>query len=609
MSATTVGTLTWADGQWGIAAQPNVMMRAKRVFPRVRTTTTSTIYVQASDEVARDIEWFTERFPLAMDAPTKRRLRQSAAAHREREEAVNDILRGGSYQAPTTVLGDPAMVLRPYQESFVAMIARTRRMLLGDEYGVGKTISAGGIFALEGALPALVVTPASTLPVQWKERMAQMWPMLTSHIVTGTTPYALDAVGGLAGPPDILITTYSRLAGWVDALDGQVGTVVFDEVQDLRNGTGTEKGKAAARLAASAKYVAGLSATPSYNYGNEWWNLYDVIAPGALGNEGEFSREWGGAFVGPGKQLVTDPLALGTHLRSEGLLLARSRKEVGRQIADPIPIVHEVESDPAVLDAISGDVEAIANLILSDTADRKEKFTAGGQLDWKLRQATGVAKAPFVAEYVRMLLETEEKVVLWGWHREVYAIWQERLAEFNPVMFTGSESTTAKKRSQDAFLLPNGTPGASRVLIMSLRSGSGLDDLQNVCSEGVFGEMDWSRKVHGQCINRLRRDGQKSVVREHWLVSQDGSDPVIAETLNLKDQQSNPVMNPDAPAFEVIDSPAEQASRVRLLAAAAIARRARTTAPPVLARVEPERLVAAEPVPEYSLFDCDLATV
>src|SRR3546814_13152758 len=70
---------------------------------------------------------------------------------------------------------------------------------------------------------------------------------------------------------------------------------------------------------------------------------------------------------------------------------------------------------------------------------RGEKMNAAGEFDALMRQATGVAKAPFVAEYVRLLCERGEKVVLFGWHREVYAIWQEKLQDLKPVLYPGSD--------------------------------------------------------------------------------------------------------------------------------------------------------------------------
>ncbi|MDI7181059.1 hypothetical protein QMO16_29155, partial [Klebsiella pneumoniae] len=71
-------------------------------------------------------------------------------------------------------------------------------------------------------------------------------------------------------------------------------------------------------------------------------------------------------------------------------------------------------------------------------AYRGEKMRAAGEFDQLVRQATGVAKAPYVAEFVRLLLESGQQVLLFGWHREVYSIWREKLADYNPVMYTGT---------------------------------------------------------------------------------------------------------------------------------------------------------------------------
>lgn len=117
-------------------------------------------------------------------------------------------------------------------------------------------------------------------------------------------------------------------------------------------------------------------------------------------------------------------------------------------------------------------------------------------------ESTGLAKAPFVAEFVRLRLESEERIVLFGWHRAVCDIWLDRLAEFNPVLYTGTESPNQKGAVLEAF-----KEGGSRVLIMSLRSGSGVDGLQSVAKVAVFGELDWSLWVHEQGTGRLRRDG------------------------------------------------------------------------------------------------------
>src|SRR3546814_18963606 len=85
-------------------------------------------------------------------------------------------------------------------------------------------------------------------------------------------------------------------------------------------------------------------------------------------------------------------------------------------------------------------------------------------------------------------------------------------------MYTGSETTGQKDREKQRFL-----DGDTDVLIMSLRSGAGVDGLQHRCSTGVFGELDWSPGIHQQCIWRLDRAGQQNPVTAFFLVAHDGT--------------------------------------------------------------------------------------
>jgi CO dehydrogenase/acetyl-CoA synthase gamma subunit (corrinoid Fe-S protein) len=116
--------------------------------------------------------------------------------------------------------------------------------------------------------------------------------------------------------------------------------------------------------------------------------------------------------------------------------------------------IHQfVESDSSILDKIKGSAVELAKIILSANQDyRGQKFRAHEEFNILMRQATGIAKAAYVAEFVKPLIESGESVVLYGWHREVYSIWLERLAEYNPVLYTGTESTK-EKNTQSKNLL------------------------------------------------------------------------------------------------------------------------------------------------------------
>jgi hypothetical protein len=241
---------------------------------------------------------------------------------------------------------------------------------------------------------------------------------------------------------------------------------------------------------------------------------------------------------------------------------------VGRELPKLIKVPHHVDADPHVLDRIGSSAAELAKLILASHGGgpgesveaRRAKFSASEKLDAMLRQATGIAKAAFVADFVRLLVESGEKVVLFGWHREVYALWLDRLADLKPALYSGTESATQKEAARQRFL-----GGETPILIMSLRSGAGLDGLQGVCRTVVFGELDWSPGVHEQCIGRVHRDGQQEPVAAYFLVADHGSDPVIADVLQLKRAQVDGLRDPLAPLVEPLEGDSAE-SRVRKLA-------------------------------------------
>lgn len=527
-------------GEWHLLLDPAIRMRARRVFGKVLPTRSAEVVMVNSIETCRDLAWFMERFPLeAVDARSAELLEQGRAAHVAREAAVAEILDGRAARIPFDV--QPAKTPRDYQLAAIDLLRTSQRLLLTDEVGLGKTLTGLLAVAHEDARPALVVPPTH-LPSRWETELQESFPTLSYHIAASTKPT------GTPGDVDVLIVPYSRLDGWADHLADHMRTVVFDEVQDLRRGAFTNKGMAAARVTENAEYVLGLTATPVYNYGSEIWNLYDILAPGELGSRDEFDREWGGARMPNGQTLVRDPHALGRHLRTEGLMLGRTRKEVGRELPKTIKVPTLVDSNDEALTEAMQRLQGLAeNVLYGDS--QQDRFVAAGELDMKLRQATGIDKAPFVADFVEELLQSEQRIVLWGWHREVYRIWLEKLADYNPRLYTGSESPKQKHDAELAFTAEY-QPDACRVLIMSLRSGAGIDGLQKVSRVGVFGELDWSPQVHEQAIGRLRRDGMgEDPPVVYFLHSNQGSDPVLLETLQLKRQQSEPLVTADGKLF------------------------------------------------------------
>ncbi len=323
------------------------------------------------------------------------------------------------------------------------------------------------------------------------------------------------------------------------------------------------------------------TATPLHNKGIEVHNILVLLGGDEVGPTEEFSREHcnGGRYV-------SDPKALGMTLRRNGWMIRRTTKEVDRELPDMTRVVHPIECNLDSITTVQAEVVDLATRLLRAGGDGLDKMQAGNDLDWKLREATGVGKAPHVAAFVKMLLESDVPVLLSGWHRRVYAVWMDLLREYKPVLYTGSETLTQKEASREAFL-----KGRTNLFIISNRSGSGLDGLQHRCSTVVIGELDWTPAWHDQVIGRVHRDEQTSPVFAHFPVADEGSDPMIADVLGLKRAQIDGICDPDAALIQKLQAPQE---RMKHLAAAWLAKHR----PDVLADLDTERAELAQQAEE-----------
>jgi hypothetical protein len=557
-----------------ISARPHIMMKLKRVIPQaVQNLRTGFLWITATKELARDLEWFCERYPLVpFDGQSLAQLGYLADEHRRGEQQIAEILEG---DVPDFGEREPAVTPRQYQLTPAAMVRARGFLLLGDDVGLGKTLASSLLFTDSAALRGLVVAPTHLVD-QWAEELAKYFPWLNTHKIRQGTPYTTGQpkLYKALHDAEVLLVNYHKLAGWGDYLQGKITTVIFDEAHELRTGPGTGKYVAAAMVAAKAKYRMGCTATPVYNYGKELHNVVSILDPEVLGTPDEFVREWGG-------DKIKDPRALGAYLRHTGIMLRRTRKEVGRELPPISSMVQPVETDHRKLEAVLADgIVAMAAKVLDEGTDRTERWSLSGQLDMKIRHATGVAKAPYVAEFVKMLLTREKKVVLVGHHHDVYEIWQEKLAAYKPVLYTGRQSPTQKQQAVKDFV-----DGDSRVLILAVRSGAGLNGLQLASSTMVFGELDWSPAQHHQVIGRLARDGQQEPVAVFYMLSDGGSDPPMEDLLELKRRIAEPINDPDA---EVVQPSAQEAMRrVQALAAAVLRQHGIHLDAPVMPEPEP----------------------
>lgn len=521
-------------------AEPHICLKLKAIFTKIKKNATQPFKFNNTPENCHDLLWFTERYPLEISEQDLSAMKRDKKKHINTINELEAILLPG--YTPIDVKLNEGFEARHYQLSGVDVYMKCKRILIGDDIGLGKTL-IGVLSCLNKETRPCIAVVQTHLPKQWKAQI-EMFTDLKVHLIKGTKPYDLP-------PADIYITKYSCLSGWANVFEkGIFKSAIFDEIQELRH-EGTAKYESAMALSRNVEYCLGLSATPIYNYGNEIYNVLDIIKEKCLGDRYDFLYEW----CGFNYKIVKEPKALGTYLRENFLMLRRTRAEVGRELPPINKIVHTVGYNESEVKKAEQIAKQLA--IKATSGSFMERGQAARELDTLVRHATGVSKAVEVAEYVKILLENNEPIVLAGWHREVYDIWMRELKDYNPVLYTGSETPAQKEEAKRKFV-----SGETNLFIISLRSGIGLDGLQHRSKIVVIGELDWSPKVHDQLIGRLDREGQKEQVTAIYLVSDFGSDPLIVDMLGVKSSQSHNIINP----LTAVEDQFSDDSRLKLLA-------------------------------------------
>lgn len=543
-----LGTLSYNRRSkcWVVKGDPSVTEVCKRLFPGSAGSRRGEARFTAHRRAVGDLCWLMMRFPLEIKA-SDRALWEKAVTG-AREYAFRQAKLSTMPARMTPPDGAFLGTLRPFQEEGLAYLCSHDRCLLADEMGLGKTVQALAFLSSTGSLPVLVIPPAH-LTRNWQEetlrflRVDGKAPRV--HTIRGLKPYDLPEA-------DVYIMHYLLLRGWKSVLPTlPFRSVIFDEIQELRH-AGTEKYSAASLLSESCERVIGLSGTPIYNRGGEIWNVINILDYHFLGDWESFSREW---CSGYGNQIVLKPDLLGAYLRREGLMLRRTKQEVLRELPPKRRLVQELDwNDKVYAQLMAPVMRDVLRWKQDDQLSAQERAMLEESISQHARQATGVAKAPYVCQFVRALLDGGEKVLLFAHHHQVMDIYKQELKAFSPGFITGRETTLAKMNAVDRF-----QSGRTDVLCISLRAASGLNLQRATCV--VFGELDWSPAVHSQAEDRAHRMGQEDSLLCYYLVAPQGSDAVMQEALGLKVSQFVGLMGDAPQSPEQTEQFANQARR------------------------------------------------
>lgn len=407
------------------------------------------------------------------------------------------------------------MKLQKYQIEGAQFLANNYHALLADDMGLGKTAQA--IKACEDKENILVICPAS-VKYHWKNEF-EKWADKFSEVVEGRK-FEINKYY------NIIIVNYELLLSkyiFKQLKYREWDVLILDEGHYLKSLTSKRSKLVLGRdgLARNSTYKWVLTGTPIENNPIDLFPMLYVLAPTFdcrkpiapyISSYEMYVMKYCNGYY----DAYTDkPMPNGSS----------NELELKKQLSN-FMLRRTLEKDlPDVLfQVISMKKNNKVNL-LENRLSEEEYFKPMAELGAlaSVRQEIALAKLPQSIEYIKDMLKTVDKLVIFAYHRSVIQNLGKALNNFQPVLYYGGMHAKSKEKSKNNFINRKNC----KIIIMQIKAGgTGLDGLQKVCHHMLFVEVDWI--PFKQCIGRLKRKGQKAqTVIVQMLVTQDSIEQQI----------------------------------------------------------------------------------
>ncbi len=361
--------------------------------------------------------------------------------------------------------------LLPHQHLAVLHLLSRTSALLADDMGLGKTRSAI-VAARHAASRRLIVCPAS-LKTNWKSEILKVYPeeLLNIHIVG---PGQKDVPTAATW----VITNYESLAPIKAAGGGDFGVLVVDEAHYVKEVSAQRTKDLMSLARIPRRYL--LTATPILNRAEEIWSLM-AIGGHPLGRIPW--KEFRNAFT------KSKEARAQLSKRLDEWMLRRLKSET-------ISLPGRYEVNPEI------SMEAAMEQSYKDILNDGTKLPIAKVVP--LRKILERAKVPFIIETLESMAEESKAIVFCQYLDIVEEIMEEceRLG-IGAVRFTGKESSSLRKESQDAFQ----EDADVRVFVTTLSSG-GVGLTLTKADTVIFASRPWTPALKDQAECRADRMGQ-----------------------------------------------------------------------------------------------------
>ena len=421
--------------------------------------------------------------------------------------------------------------LFPYQELCVAYMEEVYKegkgVLIADEMGLGKTIETIAWLSMHKEIrPAMIICPAS-VKQNWYREIKKWIPDADVQLIrNGKDEFELDK--------DFYVINYDLIWRMEDIDKINIESIVFDEVTAIKESK-AKRSKTAKVLGRKAKYIIGLSGTPIMNRPIEFYNFLNMISPKQFNNWVYFgTRYCGGRQIRVGKRQIwqfsgaTNLDELGKRLKS--LMLRRKKSQVLTELPEKrrqniyleLPSKYRKEYIKTEKDLVWSleQVKSNRNLQIPDVLAKLGL----------LRHTIGMAKVDLAGNYIKQVVEGDNKLVVFAHHRDVLDKLEEtvRQAKIKYVRADGSTANENRQKYIDIF------QEDENCMVFLASSAMGMGVTLTAASNALFVERQWSPALEEQMEDRVHRIGQNNGVLIQYMQVEKTFDEKMAKVIDSK---------------------------------------------------------------------------
>lgn len=457
-----------------------------------------------------------------------------------------------------------------YQWEGIMFGLQRKKLLIGDEPGLGKTLQSIGIVNIGDAYPCLVICPAS-LKINWQrefEKFTDKKALVLDNSTRTTWPYLLQM-----GMYQVAIVNYESLRKYFvwDILsqreqsgacsgsaersqnrsEGNIKTngafrlkdvvfcpdirrfrsVIIDESHRVKDPS-TQQSIFTKGISSGKQYIILLSGTPVVN------RPHDLVAQlSIMGRLGEFGGR--SKFLADYGDKDSDLTEL-SRLLYERCMIRREKKTVLTELPDKTRVDLYVDiSNREEYDVAENDLRRYLEeyTACTDIEIRRKMRMKALVKFMTLRSLSAQGKVRQTVDFINTHLANDKPLVVFC---SLHAIVDALKKQFpKAVTITGRESLVEKQAAVDSF-----QAGHSRLAICSIKA-AGVGLTLTASSSVAFVEFPWTYADCCQCEDRCHRIGQKENVTCYYLLGQHTIDHKLYQIIQDKKSIANQIMGAD----------------------------------------------------------------